>query len=435
MISGVANSSADRLAQLAATHGTPLYVYDLDEVRRRLTQLEQAFGERFSISYAVKANPNRELLRRLAPRVGALDVSSYAEVERALEAGCPAGRITFSGPGKRPAEVRGAIASGVGALVLESVAEAELADRCACDGSLRQPVLIRINPATRPRSLGISFSGRPSQFGVDEEAIDEAVDRVQALPHLDLIGFHIYAGSNSLDPQAIAANFQAFAELFRRASERARLAPRQLVFGSGFGLPYGAADTALDVEAVAALAAPVIDGLKAEARFAAADCMLEMGRWLVGPAGWLLTSVLGEKQSRGVAFRICDAGYNNHAAACGMLGTVVRRNWRFANLTNPEGRVGTYTLVGPLCTSMDMLATAIELPEVRVGDVLAAENSGAYGLTASPTRFISHPEPAEVLIDQGEIVEATESAANHWRSLRPDRKAASPLRPAEPLAS
>src|SRR6185437_15285837 len=114
---------------------------------------------------------------------------------------------------------------------------------------------------------------------------------------------------------------------------------------------------------------------------------LEMGRWLVGPSGWLLTSVIAEKNSRRVHFRLCDAGFNNHLAACGMMGTVIRRNWRLHNLSNPQGPPHAYTLAGPLCTSIDLLASDLTLPELRVGDVVAVENSGAYGLGASPTRF------------------------------------------------
>ena len=90
------------------------------------------------------------------------------------------------------------------------------------------------------------------------------------------------------------------------------IAPHKLVFGSGFGLPYGANDKPLDVEAVAAGARPLIDAFKSDPRFAKSECVLEMGRWLVGPAGWLLTGVVSEKSSRGVEFRVCDAGFNNH---------------------------------------------------------------------------------------------------------------------------
>ena len=407
----------EKLERVAELHETPVYVYDVDVLLQRLAMLKGFMGEHFGISYAVKANPNVELLRRMQPHVATFDVSSFKEVERALAAGCPADRITFSGPAKRAAEVRGAVAQGIGELVLESVAEAEMADSAAAELGVCQPVLIRINPATAPRRFGASFSGRASQFGIDEEVLDDAINHVRKLRHLKLVGFHIFSGTNSLDPDAIAENFAIFIRLFRQAAGHAELEPRKLVFGSGFGIPYGVADSPLDIEAVADAVSPMLKELRAEPRFAHTEFALEMGRWLVAPAGWLLTRVISEKHSRGVDFRACDAGFNNHLAACGMMGTVIRRNWRLANVSNPHGPLQKYTLVGPLCTSIDVLASQVDLPQVRVGDLIAVENSGAYGLTASPTRFISHPEPRELLLAGGETIDATESAANHWSSV------------------
>lgn len=403
-----------RLLEAATRFATPLYVYDVDEVLRRAQALRGAFRDRFGLSYAVKANPNLELLRRISSDVETLDVSSYGEVERARLAGFAPDRITFSGPAKRPREVRGAVQAGVGELVVESLAEAELADQVAGELGRRQPVLIRINPKTAPRKFGVRFSGRPSQFGIDEEVLEPALDRVLQLRHLRLAGFHIYSGTNSLDDEAIAENFAIFLRLFRQAAEYAEIAPSKLVFGSGFGVPYGVDEQPLELERLADRVLPLLEDLQAEPRFSRTRCLLELGRWLVAPAGWLLTGVVAAKHSRGAEIRACDAGFNNHLAACGMMGTVIRRNWRFANLSNPRGEIERCTLVGPLCTSVDVLATDLALPRVRVGDVIAVENSGAYGLTASPTRFISHPEPAEVLLVGDQLVEATESALNRW---------------------
>jgi diaminopimelate decarboxylase len=410
----------ERLAAVAARHETPLYVYDVDELERRFALLRDLFSRHFSVSYAVKANPNVRLLAQMLPYVMTFDVSSYKEVERAIDAGCSPNRITFSGPAKRDAEIRGAIAQGVGEMVLESVHEAARANHWAADSGRRQDVLIRINPATGPKNFGVSFSGRASQFGVDEEDIEDAITAVRGLEHLRLIGFHIYSGTNSLNPEAIAENFRIFADIFRRSCTHADLAPEKLIFGSGFGLSYGGKDEPLDIETVAALANPIIDKLKSEPRFAKTECVLEMGRWLIGPVGWLLTSVVNQKTSRGTEFRLCDAGFNNHLAACGMMGTVIRRNWAMANITNVEGEPHQYTLVGPLCTSIDVLATNITLPELRIGDVIAVENSGAYGLTASPSRFISHPEPSEFMLMGGQIIDITESALNRWTEIGTD---------------
>ncbi len=144
--------------------------------------------------------------------------------------------------------------------------------------------------------------------------------------------------------------------------------------------------------------------------------MLEMGRWLIGAHGYLLTGIVAEKHSRGTDIVMCDAGFNNHLSACGMMGTVIRRNWRFANLDARDAEEREYLVVGPLCASFDQLAAKLSLPECRPGDVIAVQSSGAYGLTASPTRFISHPEPREYLAFESggvRIEDVTESTLNH----------------------
>ena len=419
-----------KLQQVALQAGTPAYVYDLDMIRDRFRTLKRLFGRNFGISFAVKSNPNTELLRRLLPEVLTLDVSSWKEAERGLDAGCPPERLTFSGPAKRIGEIRRAVATKIGELVLESVAEAETASAAASALGLTQDVLIRINPNAVPRHFGVNMAGKASQFGVDEEEIEDAIDRITSLPALNLVGFHIYSGTNSLNAAAIAENFGIFIALFRKCAAHAGIKPHKLIFGSGFGIPYIDGDAPLDIEDVAARVMPMIDELKADPTFADSKCVLEMGRWLIAPAGWLLTGVIAQKKSRGVELRACDAGFNNHLAACGMMGTIIRRNWSFTNISNPDGEPGKYTLVGPLCTTIDQLATDIALPEIRVGDVLAISNSGAYGLTASPTRFISHPEPAEIILDGAQIVDVTESWLNHWKTAAPEPTADARMRAA-----
>jgi diaminopimelate decarboxylase len=403
--------------RLAATerYGTPLYLYDIDILTARLELLSGLFGDRFGISYAIKANPNLALLRAIKPWLSTFDASSFAEVERAITAGMAPEHITLSGPAKRPEEIARAIRLGLGELVIESLDEAYQASRLATDIGRVQDVLVRINPARVPRGFGASMAATPSQFGIDEEDIATALPVIATLPGLRLIGFHIYSGTNCREPGPIAENFAIFADIFRQAQAITGIAPERLVFGSGFGIPYLPGEAPLDHAALPALINPIIDALKAEPAFARARCNLELGRWLVGPAGWLLTGVISAKQSRGAAIRTCDAGFNNHLAAASMMGTVIPRNWVFENVSNPAGEVGRYTLTGPLCTSIDRLALGIDLPEVRPGDVLAVPMSGAYGLTASPSRFISHPEPREVVVQGGQMADVTESLMNHWR--------------------
>lgn len=403
----------ERLLEAAKVFGTPAYFYDLDAICERTETLKSLFGGRFGVSYAIKANPNPALLAALQPHLSTFDASSFAEVHRALAAGMPAAQVTFSGPAKRLPEITGAIDIGVGELVIENLHEARQASAYAVQKAVTQTILVRLNPLEVPRKFGASMGGTSSQFGIDEECMEDDLTVLQSLPGLRLVGFHIYSGTNCLHAEAIAENFAIFAAIFRKAQQITGIRPTRLVFGSGFGVPYLPGEAALDHDALPALINPIMDSLLAEPAFAEAECNLELGRWLVAPFGWLLTTVITEKTSRGRKIRMCDAGFNNHLAACGMMGSVLRRNWMYANLSNPAGDVGIYTLVGPLCTSIDRLALDVELPQTRVGDVIAIASSGAYGLTASPSQFISHPYPIEIVIKNSEMIEATEPLRYH----------------------
>ena len=414
------------LSRAAREFDTPLYVYFMDDILARFAELGRLFGDRFGVSYAVKANPNTEILRRMAGHVTTFDVSSFAEAERVVAAGVAPRFVTFSGPAKRHEELRRAIDWGVGELVCESVAEAQRVDALARERGHLVDIMLRINPQKVPRRFGASMAGKPSQFGIDEEDMADALDAVIRQTGTRLIGLHIYSGTNCLHADALQENFEIFLDIFRRACGHADLSPHKLVFGSGFGIPYLPDEDELDIEDTAARLNPLIDALHAESRFARTECVLEMGRWLIGREGYLLTSVVQQKRSRGTEIRICDAGFNNHLAACGMMGSVIRRNWRIAKVSGEapsDGPLETCNLVGPLCTTIDLIATKIELPALAPGDVLAIENSGAYGLTASPTRFISHPEPREVIASgSGTLTEVTESTLNHWGPERPARR-------------
>jgi len=405
------------LRSVAARHGTPSYVYFLNGVLQRIRNVRSAFGGRFDISFAVKSNPNVQLLRRIAGEVETLDVSSIGEVDRGLMCGCEARRMTFSGPAKRVAELRRAVELGCGEIVCESAWEIEKLDEISREFGRKTNFLIRINPSRTPRHFGVNMAGKPSQFGIDEEDLPPVLDTIGQQEGLSFEGFHIYSGTNCIQESAIAENFGIFIELFTRFSDAHGLQPRKLIFGSGFGIPYHDGQNQLDLAELAAAINPMIDEMRNHPRLSDARCVLEMGRYLVGPEGYFLTTVINEKRSRGTEIRMCDAGFNTHLAACGMLGTVIRRPWQISKL-NASGaeKEQPYLLCGPLCTTIDILASNIELPELRRGDVLAIGSSGAYGVTSSPVRFISHPEPREILVAGSqtapEIIDITECGAS-----------------------
>lgn len=402
------------LEAIVAEHGTPCYVYLMDDIRDRIAQVRATFGDRFAISYAVKSNPNPDLLRRLREQVDTLDVSSGGELELALATGWEPARVTFTGPAKRAPELAAAASHSIGEVVVESVREAEALDDEAARRGVRQPILIRVSPAKLAPGFGIRMAGRASQFGVDEEELDDATARIAALPHLRLDGFHIYSGTQCLRPTSLADNLSNFIEIFRRAAATHDLEPVKLVFGAGFGVPYFEDDVPLDLSIVAAAVNPALDRLRSEPRFRSTVFVLETGRYLVSEAGIYLTRVISRKRSRGTEFAICDGGLNHHITACGHLGSVIHRNYRMFKLGAEESPAEPvpHDLVGPLCTAIDTLGRGVLLPPLEVGDVVGVRSSGAYGLTASPVHFIRHPPAKEILVEGGVAQPASSSVSS-----------------------
>jgi diaminopimelate decarboxylase len=401
----------DHDAQLSAAaerFGTPAYVYFADRIAERSAQLNRDFDRWFRLSYAVKSNPNPALLAWLRGRVPLLDVSSIGEVRRALAAGWNAEAISFTGPAKRQAELAEAVAVGVGEIVLESLEEALVLNDLARSAGRIAGVLVRLSPDHVPKGFGDHMAGRPSPFGIDVEEAEAVLPQIAALPNLRLAGLHIYSGTQSLKPDAVVENWRIFIAQFRRFCTLIDLVPERLVFGSGLGIPHHAGDQPLDTSAIAAAIAPDLDALKAAPRFARSDLVLELGRHLVGEAGVFVTRVLRVKPSRGSKVVLCDGGMNAHLAATGQFGMVLRRNYLLHRVGGGEG-AEKVDIHGPLCTSIDRLAAGAELPPLQPGDLIAIYPSGAYGPTASPRGFISHPEPREVMIEGGQMSDVTDA--------------------------
>lgn len=392
----------ERLAQIAQQYGTPCFVYHLDETKQRINLLRHLFNHRFQISYAIKSNPNPTLLQRLRGQVEMLDISSSGELQRAIAAGWSPALLSFTGPGKRDEELQAAVEHRIGEVVIESLHEAERLNTIARQANTTQAILIRLSPLKIPRGFGVRMAGKPTQFGIDEEDIDTTVNQIRQLSNLDLRGLHIYSGTQCLQSDSIVENYEIFIDLFRRTCDTHQLTPTKLIFGSGLGIPYHDDDQPLDLAAIATRINPAIDQLRQAARFAQTQFILEIGRYLIGEAGLYLTSIVNHKRSRGIDICVCDGGMNHHLGACGHLGSVIHHNYRIFKVTTATDSqlpLQPYTLVGPLCTSIDTLGHSVNLPPLQVGDVLAIRSSGAYGLTASPIHFISHRPPKEILVE------------------------------------
>lgn len=389
MIAG--RSAADWIGE---TGDTPLFVYDFGMIAARVARLRAAMPAGVDLHYAVKANPFAPLLAAIAPIVDGLDVASTGELKlvRGLK---PVTAISFAGPGKRDDELEDAILAGI-TLNVESEGEAMRALAIGDRTGVTPRLAVRVNPDFELRGSGMRMGGRASPFGVDGARVPALVKTARE-GGANWRGFHIFAGSQALDTAAIIETQAATLALAGRLADEIGAAPPLVNLGGGFGIPYFAGDTSVDVEAIGAALGEVMTSLPAS--IAGSRFALELGRWLVSEAGVYLTRVIDRKVSQGETFLITDGGLHHQLAASGNFGTVVRRNYPIAVAHAMGAAPGdAVTVTGCLCTPLDRLADDVALPDARPGDVIAVFLAGAYGLTASPSAFLKHPYPNEILV-------------------------------------
>jgi diaminopimelate decarboxylase len=373
---------------------TPAFLYDGAALAARVARLRAALPEAVRVHYAIKANPHRDVLAAMAGMVDGLDVASGGELAMAL-AVKPAAAISFAGPGKRDDELAAAITAGA-TLHVESEGEA---DRALAVGDRlgRTPrIAVRVNPDFELRGSGMRMGGRASPFGIDAARVPALVKRLVAVG-ADWHGFHIFAGSQTLDSAAISEAQAATLALAERLAEEAGAVPAFINLGGGFGIPYFAGDTPVDVEGVGQALGEAL--ARRRAVLAETGFAVELGRWLVGEAGVYCTRVVDVKESGGETFVVVDGGLHHQLAASGNFGTVVRRNYPVAVAERMDAApVMTASVVGCLCTPLDRLADRVALPAVAVGDTIVLFQAGAYGATASPAAFLGHPPARELFV-------------------------------------
>ena len=390
----VGGMPVDRLA--ARVGKTPFFAYDRALLSDRVALLRAMLPDDVELSYAIKANPMPAVVQHLSGLVDSFDCASAGELGVALDTTLGAERISFAGPGKTPAELTQAVAAGI-TIELESETEADRVIAIGGQLGLRPRVAVRVNPDFQVRGSGMRMGGGAQQFGVDSERVP-ALLGLLAAADLDLLGFHIFAGSQNLNADVLCEAQRQTVELALRLADVAPEPLRYLNVGGGFGIPYSERDAPLDLAAVGTN----LEQLMAEAirpRLPEARVVVELGRYIAGECGVYVTRVVDRKQSRGKTFLVVDGGLHHQLAASGNFGQVIRRNYPVALASRIDAPpVETVSVVGCLCTPLDLLAADVELPHAEPGDLVAIFQAGAYGLTASPTAFLGHPEPGEVLV-------------------------------------
>lgn len=386
----------ERLTVLAERVGqTPFYAYDRGVLRDGVARLRSALPASIELHYAMKANPMPALVGFMASLVDGIDVASAGEMKIALDAGARPKDISFAGPGKRAAELCQAVAARV-LVNLESERELAILRDASMRLGIPARVAVRVNPDFELKGSGMKMGGGPKQFGVDVERVPALLSAIRGAG-IGFEGFHLFAGSQNLRADSICEAQLKSYELALRLAEHAPSPVRFLNLGGGFGVPYFPGDQRLDLS-------PIGDNLARIAQRAASDLpqaklVLELGRFLVAEAGIYVTRVLDRKLSRDHVFLVTDGGLNHHLSASGNFGQVVRKNYPVTignrQATDAQEQV---SVVGPLCTPLDLLADRMQLPAAEPGDLVVVYQSGAYGASASPQAFLGHAACVEVLV-------------------------------------
>ncbi|GAA4970486.1 type III PLP-dependent enzyme [Streptomyces hyderabadensis] len=390
-----------RYAELAERFGTPLYVYDLQEVATARTELLDALPERTELYYALKANPHPDLAREL--RAGGrgcrAEISSSGELAAALAAGFDAADCLYTGPGKTAAEIGTAVAAGVRRFSTDSVTDVRRVAEVAAGHGVRADCLLRVNAVDAAAPTGIRMTGRPSQFGFDAEELPSILPLLRDLPGARISGLHFFPLSNASDEASLTEEFRQ--TLAQAAELRRELALdiELLDIGGGFAAPYGIPGGRGSYPKLRAELEAALDLSFPGWRDGAPTVAFESGRFLTACAGTLLLGVSNVKTSRGRKFVILDGGINVFGGLSG-LGRLLPVAVEPAD-GDPVERA---SLVGPLCTPGDVLGREIELPALAPGDIVTVPNTGAYGPSASLLAFLGRPAPLEVVVRGSDVV-------------------------------
>jgi len=387
--------SGIKVSTLVGDHGSPLFVYSQKHLSSRIKALRDTMPVQLHIHYAMKANPYAPVLSHMVGLVDGIDIASGGELTMAIKAGAAAKKISFAGPGKRDDELLAAIQAGV-TINIESPTECDRALAIGAKEGLQPRLAVRVNPDFDLKGSGMKMGGGAKQFGMDVDLVAENVQKIMAAG-AHWRGFHIFAGSQALKADAIIETQAQTIALAARLAEEIGRSPEHVNLGGGFGIPYFPGDEPVDVAQIGKALKKQLSALPetlAKTQFA-----LELGRYLVGEAGVYLTRIVDRKESQGETFLVTDGGLHHQLAASGNFGTVIRRNYPAAIATQyDETSDEVVSIVGCLCTPLDLLSDRAEMPTAQVGDIVAIFCAGAYGASASPANFLGQGPAKEILL-------------------------------------
>lgn len=393
-------SDAD-LSNFALQYGTPLYVYSLPAMREAISRLRRELPQPHRLYYSMKANPHPEILRTAVNEGLYLEASSPPEASLALST---SENVLATGPGKTDSSINRMIQAGVRRFTVESPLEHKRLRGVARQSGVPVGFLVRLNAPDDARASW-KMGGQASQFGVDLRQTELLSSVCRSDDWAKFQGFQLFSASNVLDTESLVMSITSSVRAAAEAASLASVTVSELDLGGGFPAPFGQRAVAPNLSGLGDKVSDELDINFPGWRIGSPVVSFESGRAVSASAGTLLTTVQDRKSSRGREFAVLDSGINHLAGMSGtgrsLLPRLSPRTIHETKLAKREPFEGD--LVGSLCTPADVLVRRIAIEELGVGDILAFDNVGAYGLTASLIGFLGHDSPVELAVDGGRV--------------------------------
>ncbi|WP_410513170.1 type III PLP-dependent enzyme [Paenibacillus sp. BR2-3] len=374
------------------------FLYDLNHLRQYVKRRVESLPSPCQLFYAIKANSERSIIETLAPIVHGFEVASLGEILK-IRSVSPDIPILFGGPGKTNEEIEGAIQHHVSLIHVESLDELQRIDYIAKHRGVVVPILLRVNLRGPFPNATLAMAGRPTQFGIDEEIITEAIRMARSLQGVKLEGFHFHSLSNNLDAlkhtELVAYYFQVVKNWIREFD----LQISYLNAGGGIGVNYADLQQQFDWDLfVSGLATLLEKQLPPGMRV-----LFECGRYLTAPSGYYAAEVLDIKQNHGKKYAVIRGGTHHFRLPSSWQHShpfvvIKTEQWEYP-FQRREYQNCELTVVGQLCTPKDILAKDVAVSSIRTGDILCFQYAGAYGWAISHHDFLSHPHPDHIYLD------------------------------------
>lgn len=395
--------SADKVVnfieQWPQTRAEPVcaFIYDMQALREHAALRVQSLPKQCRLFYAVKANSDMEILKQLSGIVHGFEAASLGEILKIREVSSSI-PILFGGPGKTDRELAGAIDNRVSLIHAESVHELQRINLLAEQRGTTVQVLLRVNLRSTLPEATLAMGGRPTQFGIDEEEVPEAIRLALSLPAIKLEGFHLHSISNNLDARRHAELVSLYCSRVRQWAEEFGLTVSVLNAGGGIGVNYAELERQFDWDTFARELQNVLD----EQAWDGLQVLFEPGRYITAACGWYAAQVIDIKRNHGKHYAIVRGGTNHFRLPVSWQHShpfeiVPLPNWPYP-FPRTELKNAEVTVVGQLCTPKDVLAKEAGVSRLRVGDVILFRYAGAYGWSISHHDFLSHPHPEHVYL-------------------------------------